>query len=111
MKLVELPRPQPTVRIPEAPEPNFPELADFPTDIPIHPRPKLPPGERGGADEPGEESTSNRQWPPPGESTEVESPPLDSRQIESSDAESNRVESPDDESPHDEGQQQVPPPE
>jgi hypothetical protein len=39
MRLVELPRPKPTVRLPEPadPDPDIPELADFPTDIPVNP--------------------------------------------------------------------------
>jgi hypothetical protein len=39
MRLVERPRPKPTVRIPQpsAPDSDIPELADFPTDIPVNP--------------------------------------------------------------------------
>jgi hypothetical protein len=38
MRLVELPRPKPTVRVqPASPDPDIPELADFPTDIPVNP--------------------------------------------------------------------------
>jgi hypothetical protein len=39
MRLIELPRPKPTVRVPEpsSPESEEPQLADFPTDIPVHP--------------------------------------------------------------------------
>jgi len=45
MRLVELPRPKPTVRVPEQPSPEGeePQLADFPTDIPINPPVKRPP--------------------------------------------------------------------
>jgi hypothetical protein len=38
MRLVELPRPKPTVRPPQpTPEADVHELADFPTDIPVFP--------------------------------------------------------------------------
>jgi hypothetical protein len=38
MRLVERPRPKPTVRIPQpSADDDFPELADFPTDIPVNP--------------------------------------------------------------------------
>ena len=39
MRLVELPRPKPTVRVPEPTraEADETQLADFPTDIPVHP--------------------------------------------------------------------------
>lgn len=39
MRLIELPRPKPTVRVPEpsSSEGEEPQLADFPTDIPVHP--------------------------------------------------------------------------
>ena len=39
MRLVELPRPKPTVRVPEpsSSEGEESQLADFPTDIPVHP--------------------------------------------------------------------------
>ncbi len=37
MRLVERPRPKPTVRVYEPSEPDEPELADFPTDIPVNP--------------------------------------------------------------------------
>jgi hypothetical protein len=39
MRLVELPRPKPTVRVPEPlnRESDETQLADFPTDIPVHP--------------------------------------------------------------------------
>ena len=49
MRLVELPRPKPTVRLPEppTPDPDIPELADFPTDIPVN-----PPAKRAPAAEP-----------------------------------------------------------
>ena len=42
MRLVELPRPKPTVRHPRPsePDPDIPELADFPTDIPVNPPPQ-----------------------------------------------------------------------
>ena len=35
MRLVEVPRPKPVIRIPEppVPDPDIPELADFPTDL------------------------------------------------------------------------------
>jgi hypothetical protein len=42
MRLVELPRPKPTVRIPE-PDPEEHEFADFPTDIPVNPPVKREP--------------------------------------------------------------------
>jgi hypothetical protein len=42
MRLVELPRPKPVVRIPE-PDPDEHEFEDFPTDIPINPPAKHPP--------------------------------------------------------------------
>jgi hypothetical protein len=45
MRLVELPRPKPVVRLPEPPDPDIPELADFPTDIPVNPPAKRPPVE------------------------------------------------------------------
>ena len=39
MRLIELPRPKPTVRVPEpaSREGDESQLADFPTDIPVHP--------------------------------------------------------------------------
>jgi hypothetical protein len=39
MRLVEKPRPKPTVRIPQPPipDPDIPELSDFPTDLPVNP--------------------------------------------------------------------------
>ena len=39
MRLVERPRPKPVVRIPQpsTPDSDIPELADFPTDIPVNP--------------------------------------------------------------------------
>jgi hypothetical protein len=45
MRLVELPRPKPQVRVPEPPNPESDEtqLADFPTDIPVHPPVKRAP--------------------------------------------------------------------
>jgi hypothetical protein len=43
MRLVELPRPKPTVWQPKPDDPDIPELADFPTDIPVNPIPKRPP--------------------------------------------------------------------
>jgi hypothetical protein len=45
MRLVELPRPKPQVRVPEPtnPESDESQLADFPTDIPVHPPVKRPP--------------------------------------------------------------------
>jgi hypothetical protein len=47
MRLVEVPRPMPTVRIPQPSEhdPDIPELADFPTDIPVNPPPQRVPTE------------------------------------------------------------------
>ncbi len=42
MRLVELPREKPTVRIPDPPAAE-PDFADFPTDIPVHPPVKRPP--------------------------------------------------------------------
>jgi hypothetical protein len=42
MRLVELPRPKPTVWQPKPDDPDIPELADFPTDIPVNPIPKPP---------------------------------------------------------------------
>jgi hypothetical protein len=41
MRLVELPRPKPVVRIPE-PDPDEHEFEDFPTDIPVNPPAKRP---------------------------------------------------------------------
>jgi hypothetical protein len=45
MRLVELPRPKPQVRAPEpaGPESDETQLADFPTDIPVHPPVKRAP--------------------------------------------------------------------
>jgi hypothetical protein len=43
MRLVDVPRPKPTVRVQiPAHDPDIPELADFPTDIPVHPPEKAP---------------------------------------------------------------------
>lgn len=41
MRLTEVPRPVPTVRLP-TPDDDIPEFADFPTDIPVNPQPKKP---------------------------------------------------------------------
>ncbi len=41
MRLVELPRPKPVVRIPE-PDPDEHPFEDFPTDIPVNPPAKRP---------------------------------------------------------------------
>ena len=35
--------PEPTVRLPRPDDSDIPELADFPTDIPVNPVPKRPP--------------------------------------------------------------------
>jgi hypothetical protein len=44
MRLVELPRAKPTVRVPEpSRDSEDGQLADFPTDIPVHPPVKRPP--------------------------------------------------------------------
>jgi hypothetical protein len=45
MRLVELPRPKPPVREPASPspDPEEPQLADFPTDIPVNPPVKRAP--------------------------------------------------------------------
>jgi hypothetical protein len=45
MRLIELPRPKPTVRVPEPSrsEADETQLADFPTDIPVHPPVKRTP--------------------------------------------------------------------
>ena len=45
MRLIELPRPKPQVRVPEPPslESDETQLADFPTDIPVHPPVKRAP--------------------------------------------------------------------
>lgn len=66
MRLVELPRHRPTVRIPvpPAPDPDIPELADFPTDIPVNPPAKRPPSENSESFTPLE--------PPDAESTKSE---------------------------------------
>jgi hypothetical protein len=54
MRLVELPRPKPTVRVPEpsGPEAEESQLADFPTDIPVHPPVKPAPPASGNPDFP-----------------------------------------------------------
>jgi hypothetical protein len=65
MRLVELPRPKPTVRVPEpsGSEGEESELADFPTDIPVHPPVK--PGPPASADDRDFPSVSwNRESPP-----------------------------------------------
>jgi len=41
MRLTDVPRPVPTVRLP-TPDDDVPEFADFPTDIPVNPQPKRP---------------------------------------------------------------------
>jgi hypothetical protein len=78
MRLVEQRR-EPTVRIPQPPEPNFPELADFPTDIPIHPVPKPAPKrsdeDNASPTHAGEEPQSNREWPPTAESSQNQGEP------------------------------------
>lgn len=52
MRLVELTRPLPPVRLPQtASETDGMELADFPTDIPIHPPQKRPPRTPDSEDE------------------------------------------------------------
>jgi hypothetical protein len=66
MRLVELPRPKPTVRITppsDDPDADIPVLADFPTDIPVNPPPKRPPAERTESDE-GHEPSDNETGSP-----------------------------------------------
>jgi hypothetical protein len=65
MRLVELPRPKPTVRVPEpsGSEGEESELADFPTDIPVHPPVKpAPPASADNRDFPS--VSWNRESPP-----------------------------------------------
>jgi hypothetical protein len=54
MRLVELPRPKPPVRLPDpaGSAADETELADFPTDIPVHPPVKAPPPNPDDADVP-----------------------------------------------------------
>jgi hypothetical protein len=96
MRLVELPRREPKVRIPEPAEPEFPELADFPTDIPINPPPKRPPVNSTSEMDPGEidageDAKRIREWPSAASFSDDEEHP--------------------DEGPPDEGQPEVRPPE
>jgi hypothetical protein len=111
MRLVELPRREPTVRIPEPAEPEFPELADFPTDIPIHPQPKQPPVKstdemEPGDTEAGENARGIREWP----SAASLSDDQEHADEEHPDEEHPDEEHPDEEHP-DEGQPEVPAPE
>jgi hypothetical protein len=73
MRLMELPRPMPTVRVPQPPsaDADIPQLADFPTDIPVNPPPQRAPAESPEArQEPSDneqEPSDNEQEPPDNE--------------------------------------------
>ena len=78
MRLVERPRPKPTIRIPEpsTPDPDIPELADFPTDIPVNPHGN-PTVKRPPPDSPDtllrQEPSEGPQEPPDSETQSTES--------------------------------------